>query len=485
MVRMCGIKRTILVVLLLLAVGLVEASERAAHAIFVVGETVVIGRDGVQRPLTKGGALHAGEKLQTAANAMAQLRFTDGGVVVLYGDSRFMVEQYRFEAEAGSQRAWFHFPKGVLRTISGSIGKRQRAHYRMRTPMAMIGIRGTEYLAEVAQGLTVSVLRGAVEVRNDAGRLEIKTGFSGFTPDFHTAPGFTKRRLRTLPKIQAGKRPKPPTQATTHQASPSKRDAAHPSGKKAPKWAEAKQVARQKMRDALMRQGVDVALLEKGLAAQGHTLGQQPGQPSPKPPPSPKTMETLIRQQGLDPEKVRAGLIDEMKRAGPEAALGLLPHLGVGSEHLGQMLAGQGPPLPPLVMDLLKAKGIDPKSIQMQPPPPPLPGQPPAQWPSLPSREVMERLNKAGISSEALFQRAMKSPLPPLPPLVMDQLKQQGIRPDSFKTPQALHDHLKQTGSQEVQELLKQLPPPPPPPPPPELERPEQPPPPIPDTNFP
>src|SRR5690606_40688035 len=47
-----------------------------------------------------------------------------------------------------SDLGFFSLVRGALRTISGAIGKRQPDDYRMSTPTASIGIRGTEFVVE-------------------------------------------------------------------------------------------------------------------------------------------------------------------------------------------------------------------------------------------------------------------------------------------------------------------------------------------------
>ncbi|HWY23269.1 MAG TPA: hypothetical protein VNX47_00020, partial [Nevskia sp.] len=53
------------------------------------------------------------------------------------------------ETQNGASRAFFSLLKGGFRSISGLIGKLNHDEYRVSTPVATIGIRGTDYLVVI------------------------------------------------------------------------------------------------------------------------------------------------------------------------------------------------------------------------------------------------------------------------------------------------------------------------------------------------
>lgn len=94
-------------------------------------------------------------------------------------------------AAAPGSRAFFKLLKGGFRAVSGLIGKVDRNAYRISTPVATIGIRGTDYLlvlcdekcrtdpvlndsvpesAQLEGGLVVGVVSGGVAVLNNEGK---------------------------------------------------------------------------------------------------------------------------------------------------------------------------------------------------------------------------------------------------------------------------------------------------------------------------
>ncbi len=158
---------------------------------FVVGQATATGGDGKSRVLTRGGEINAGDLIQTGADGRVQIRFADGAYMSLQPNTRFKVDDYRYSGKAdGSEKSVFSLLKGGLRTISGNIGKVNRDAYRVTTPAATIGIRGTGYHANVNGGLQVHVTQGAVALKNDGGELVVGAGQTGVAKDFNTAPQF-------------------------------------------------------------------------------------------------------------------------------------------------------------------------------------------------------------------------------------------------------------------------------------------------------
>jgi hypothetical protein len=140
----------------------------------VLGSGQVVARDasGAERRLKRRSLVNTGETVVAGSNAFVQIRFSDGGLVSLRSNSEFRIDDYRFKGEEdGSEKAVFSLLKGGLRTISGRIGKTNKANYRMNTPVATIGIRGTHYGvrlcmgdcgAGVPDGWYIGVLEGSI-----------------------------------------------------------------------------------------------------------------------------------------------------------------------------------------------------------------------------------------------------------------------------------------------------------------------------------
>lgn len=173
----------------------------AGRADFVIGEVVAVAPDGIQRPLAKGAVINAGDAINTAAGARAQIRFSDGGYVSLQPGSQFRVDEYQYENKTdGNEKGFFSLLKGGLRAITGAIGRTNRNTYRVATQAATIGIRGTGYNAvQEGEGVLVNVGEGAISLTNNAGTLVVTSGEAAYVADFNTAPEFTFQKPSTPP----------------------------------------------------------------------------------------------------------------------------------------------------------------------------------------------------------------------------------------------------------------------------------------------
>jgi len=116
---------------------------------FSTGNVVATGPDGRARPIAKGAELNAGDRVVTN-DGRAQIRFADGAYVSLQPNTDFAIREFRYEGRTdGSERGVFGLLKGAMRTVTGAIGRVNRAAYEIQTPTATIGIRGTGGLIQV------------------------------------------------------------------------------------------------------------------------------------------------------------------------------------------------------------------------------------------------------------------------------------------------------------------------------------------------
>lgn len=153
-----------LVVALLAMLQWSPAWASVARVEFVVGEVVGVDAAGAIRRLVKGSILNAGDTVKTA-EGRAQIRFTDGGYTSLQPQTEFRIDDYEYQNKKPEQsRGFFSLLKGGLRTITGAIGRLRKKSYQLRTPVATIGIRGTEYTAVLGNSLTAFVGNGEIEV---------------------------------------------------------------------------------------------------------------------------------------------------------------------------------------------------------------------------------------------------------------------------------------------------------------------------------
>lgn len=170
---------------------------------------------GAIRILGVKSQVEGGDTLVTSDGGYAQIRFIDNQQVTLRPNTQLRIDEYRFsESNREEDSAIMSLIKGGLRAITGLIGKRSRPEsYRLRTPTATIGIRGTHYgalmcqddclggdsgIPELENGLYVEVADGGIVVGNDAGSQDFDAGQFGYIRDLETLP----QRLPQDPGIE-------------------------------------------------------------------------------------------------------------------------------------------------------------------------------------------------------------------------------------------------------------------------------------------
>jgi len=122
-------------------------AETAGRVTFITGDVVAISSDGNRRTLTKSDLVNSGERLETGKGRL-QIRFTDGSFISLQPNTVFGLDNYTFARTKPQEGSLlFSFIRGGMRTVSGAIGKVNRANYTVKTPVGTIGIRGTGYVA--------------------------------------------------------------------------------------------------------------------------------------------------------------------------------------------------------------------------------------------------------------------------------------------------------------------------------------------------
>jgi hypothetical protein len=174
---------------------------------FAIGGATAIGRDGASRTLTKGVDINSGDTIKTT-DGRVQVRFSDGGYMSLQPNTEFIVENYAYDGKQdGSERGFFRLVEGGLRAITGIVGRNNRPAYRVATPVATIGIRGSEFLAEHRENrLRTRVIGGSIYIENEFGNLILFKGQSAEASEGQK-PGYTEEESGVQAKGPEGGNP--------------------------------------------------------------------------------------------------------------------------------------------------------------------------------------------------------------------------------------------------------------------------------------
>jgi ferric-dicitrate binding protein FerR (iron transport regulator) len=123
--------------------------------------TGTLGTDA--RQLEKGFRVHRSELLQTGPQAQAELKLDDNTKLALGPEAELRLDEYAVAASNDSKAVGVKFLKGTFRFLTGS---NKSESYKIETPSATIGVRGTIFDVYIGPGGDTFVLlhQGEVEV---------------------------------------------------------------------------------------------------------------------------------------------------------------------------------------------------------------------------------------------------------------------------------------------------------------------------------
>lgn len=152
-------------VLLVFGIGTAFSNE-AGQIILAEGDSRVDST-----PAKVGNSVHEGSTLTTGADGYVYIKTIDKGLLILRPHSTAVIVAYRTDPEQPANgRFKIELRQGVARSISGEAVKEARQNFRFNTPVAAIGVRGTDFTVFADQQTTrVAVVQGGVVVSSFGG----------------------------------------------------------------------------------------------------------------------------------------------------------------------------------------------------------------------------------------------------------------------------------------------------------------------------
>lgn len=125
---------------------------------------------GAARPLGFNASVYLNEVVSTGEAARLEVTFTDNTQLTLGEKARLTLNTYVFNPAAGSGAINFGVA-GAFRFLSGRVLRLANSDVSVTTPVATVGVRGTEFWGGPIdnQALGVFLIEGAVSVSNAAG----------------------------------------------------------------------------------------------------------------------------------------------------------------------------------------------------------------------------------------------------------------------------------------------------------------------------
>jgi hypothetical protein len=109
----------------------------------------VIERGGKPIAATPGLTLQKGDVLSTGKNGRIGVTFYDNSRFATGPNSRVSITDFLFNETTHQGKFVTQVDRGTLAIVSGQIAKANKDAMRVRTPTALLGVRGTRFVVEV------------------------------------------------------------------------------------------------------------------------------------------------------------------------------------------------------------------------------------------------------------------------------------------------------------------------------------------------
>jgi len=129
------------------SVSSAQQADRAGIVKQVVGQAW-LGKAENRRAAAPGDRLQAGERVSTGADAGASIVLIDGTVLTLGPDTTVDLKQFQFDSTTQQGQMGLSLLQGSLRVVTGLLGKLNPERFRIQTPTAIVGVRGTDFIVQ-------------------------------------------------------------------------------------------------------------------------------------------------------------------------------------------------------------------------------------------------------------------------------------------------------------------------------------------------
>jgi hypothetical protein len=128
------------------------AGEDAGRVKVSKGE-VFIQRDGQRIAAPVGAAVRASDTVLTGADGSVGITFHDNSLLSAGPNSELVIDKFVFDSTTHKGEFDTSLKKGTLAVVSGKIVKQSPESMRIRTPAAIMGVRGTEFVVKVDENI--------------------------------------------------------------------------------------------------------------------------------------------------------------------------------------------------------------------------------------------------------------------------------------------------------------------------------------------
>ena len=167
-----------LFIILFLSQGAIAAeiaANVAGRIIMARGDVQAITESGEIRKLKRRDSIFSHEVITTGNASRVQIRFIDNALLALKENSELNIKAYVYnEVNEKDNQVLMELVAGGFRTLTGKIGKGNKEAYKVETPVASIGIRGTLYDVQISfNKIYAGVWKGGIALNTKQGSFDL------------------------------------------------------------------------------------------------------------------------------------------------------------------------------------------------------------------------------------------------------------------------------------------------------------------------
>jgi hypothetical protein len=134
----------------------VDSQAMVGTVSLVLGKVTIESGSGAGSQTAKPGTkIRVHDQIVTTANGHVHIRFVDDALVSVRPNSRLEITRYDYDpSRPALSTVKFDLIEGITRAISGDAAKSARQRFRLNTPIAAIGVRGTDFTVSAKAGST-------------------------------------------------------------------------------------------------------------------------------------------------------------------------------------------------------------------------------------------------------------------------------------------------------------------------------------------
>ena len=131
---------------MVLALGVAVAAAQDAGQIKVSKGSAQIERAGKKLSANVGQVVQPGDVVITGSDGSVGITFRDNSLVSIGPDSVLAIDRFVFDSTTHQGAFDSSLKQGTLAVVSGKLAKQSPEAMKVKTPAAILGVRGTEFL---------------------------------------------------------------------------------------------------------------------------------------------------------------------------------------------------------------------------------------------------------------------------------------------------------------------------------------------------